>query len=72
MGHWPVVPVVFGTKAAIFPLFSWLPDSYPTAPTTITAVFAGLLTKIGVYVLIRFHVLTGMDDLGPLILTPAA
>ncbi|MEL7210561.1 MAG: proton-conducting transporter membrane subunit, partial [Actinomycetota bacterium] len=43
--------VVFGTKAALFPLFSWLPDSYPTAPTTITAVFAGLLTKIGVYVL---------------------
>ena len=64
--------VVFGTKAAIFPLFSWLPDSYPTAPTTITAVFAGLFTKIGVYVLIRFHVLTGMDDLGPLILTLAA
>ncbi len=47
--------VVFGTKAAVFPLFSWLPDSYPTAPTTITAVFAGLLTKIGVYSLIRFH-----------------
>ncbi len=63
--------VVFGTKAAIFPLFSWLPDSYPTAPTTITAVFAGLLTKIGVYALIRFHTLTGMDDLGPVILTAA-
>jgi multicomponent Na+:H+ antiporter subunit D len=60
--------VVFGTKAAVFPLFSWLPDSYPTAPTTITAVFAGLLTKIGVYVLIRFHTLTGMSDLGPVIL----
>ncbi len=63
--------VVFGTKAAIFPLFSWLPDSYPTAPTTITAVFAGLLTKIGVYALIRFHTLTGMDDLGPVILAVA-
>lgn len=63
--------VVFGTKAAIFPLFSWLPDSYPTAPTTITAVFAGLLTKIGVYVLIRFHTLTQMDDLGPVILVIA-
>ncbi|MEM9200568.1 MAG: proton-conducting transporter membrane subunit [Actinomycetota bacterium] len=63
--------VVFGTKAAIFPLFSWLPDSYPTAPTTITAVFAGLLTKIGVYVLIRFHTLTGMEDLGPVILVLA-
>lgn len=63
--------VVFGTKAAIFPLFSWLPDSYPTAPTTITAVFAGLLTKIGVYVLIRFHTLTEMNDLGPVILVVA-
>ena len=63
--------VVFGTKAAMFPLFSWLPDSYPTAPTTITAVFAGLLTKIGVYVMIRFHTLTGMDDLGPIILVLA-
>ncbi len=60
--------VVFGTKAAVFPLFSWLPDSYPTAPTTITAVFAGLLTKIGIYAMIRFHTLTGMDDLGPVML----
>jgi multicomponent Na+:H+ antiporter subunit D len=63
--------VVFGTKAAMFPLFSWLPDSYPTAPTTITAIFAGLLTKVGVYVMIRFQVLTGMDELGPLILVIA-
>jgi multicomponent Na+:H+ antiporter subunit D len=62
---------VFGTKAAIFPLFSWLPDSYPTAPTTITAVFAGLLTKIGVYVLIRFFTLMDLDELGPLLLVIA-
>jgi multicomponent Na+:H+ antiporter subunit D len=63
--------VVFGTKAAIFPLFAWLPDSYPTAPTTITAVFAGLLTKIGVYVLIRFFTLMDLDALGPLLLVVA-
>ena len=62
---------MFGTKAAIFPLFSWLPDSYPTAPTTITAVFAGLLTKIGVYVLIRFFTLMELDQLGPLLLVIA-
>jgi multicomponent Na+:H+ antiporter subunit D len=60
--------IVFGTKAAVFPLFSWLPDSYPTAPTTITAIFAGLLTKIGIYAMIRFHTLMGMDDLGPVML----
>jgi len=63
--------VVFGTKAAMFPLFSWLPDSYPTAPTTITAVFAGLLTKIGIYAMIRFHTLTGMDELGTVMLIVA-
>jgi multicomponent Na+:H+ antiporter subunit D len=45
--------VVFGIKAAIFPLFFWLPDSYPTAAAPVTAVFAGLLTKIGVYAIIR-------------------
>jgi multicomponent Na+:H+ antiporter subunit D len=45
--------VAFGLKAAVFPLFSWLPDSYPAAPSPVTAVFAGLLTKIGVYALIR-------------------
>lgn len=66
IGAWFLV--VFGTKAAVFPLFSWLPDSYPTAPTTITAVFAGLLTKIGIYSMIRFHTLTLMDDLGPVML----
>jgi multicomponent Na+:H+ antiporter subunit D len=69
IGAWFLV--VFGTKAAIFPLFSWLPDSYPTAPTTITAVFAGLLTKIGVYVLIRFFTLMELEQLGPLLLVIA-
>lgn len=70
IGAWFLV--VFGTKAAIFPLFSWLPDSYPTAPTTITAVFAGLLTKVGIYSMIRFHNLAGMDELGPVMLVLAA
>ncbi|HRW36376.1 MAG: Na+/H+ antiporter subunit D [Acidimicrobiales bacterium] len=49
--------VVFGIKAAVFPLFFWLPDSYPSAPTAVTAVFAGLLTKVGVYCLIRTQTL---------------
>ncbi len=38
--------LAFGIKAAIFPLSAWLPDSYPTAPAPVTAVFAGLLTKV--------------------------
>ena len=45
--------VAFGIKAAVVPLDAWLPDSYPTAPSLVTAVFAGLLTKVGVYAIIR-------------------
>ncbi|MCO1338548.1 Na+/H+ antiporter subunit D [Kocuria polaris] len=47
----------FGVKAAVFPLSFWLPDSYPTAPAPVTAVFAGLLTKVGVYAMVRTETL---------------
>lgn len=49
--------IAFGVKAAVFPLSAWLPDSYPTAPAPVTAVFAGLLTKVGVYAMIRTQTL---------------
>lgn len=49
--------VAFGIKAAIFPLFFWLPASYHTPPVTITALFSGLLTKVGVYALYRVFTL---------------
>ena len=57
--------VVFGIKAAVFPLFFWLPDSYPTAPSPVTAVFAGLLTKVGVYALVRSQTLLFDDAARP-------
>ncbi|QYH20524.1 Na+/H+ antiporter subunit D [Corynebacterium aquatimens] len=47
--------IAFGIKAAVFPLDAWLPDSYPTAASLVTAVFAGLLTKVGVYAIIRMR-----------------
>lgn len=51
----------FLVKAAVFPMSGWLPDSYPTAPAPVTAVFAGLLTKIGIYALIRTQTLLFPD-----------
>ena len=53
---------VFGIKAAIFPMSAWLPDSYPSAPVPVSAVFAGLLTKVGVYAIIRTQTLLFPDS----------
>ena len=55
-GAWLGVIVIllsFAIKAALFPLFGWLPASYHVAWTPVSALFAGLLTKVGVYALIR-------------------
>lgn len=54
--------VAFGIKAAIFPLFFWLPASYHTPPVAVSAIFAGLLTKVGVYALIRVFTLLFVQD----------
>ena len=45
--------VAFGIKAGLFPLYFWLPASYPQTGFTTAAVFGGLLTKVGVYSLFR-------------------
>jgi multicomponent Na+:H+ antiporter subunit D len=52
----------FGIKAAAFPFFFWLPASYHTPPDAVTALFAGLLTKVGVYALIRSFTLLFTQD----------
>jgi multicomponent Na+:H+ antiporter subunit D len=56
--------VAFGIKAAVFPLFFWLPASYHTPPVAVSALFAGLLTKVAVYALIRVFTLLFVVDAG--------
>jgi len=45
--------VVFGIKAGIFPLYYWLPNSYPILPFSLGALYSGMLTKVGIYVILR-------------------
>ncbi len=45
--------LAFGMKSAAFPLYFWLPASYHTPRIVTGALFGGLLTKIGVYALLR-------------------
>lgn len=49
--------VAFSMKAAAFPLSFWLPASYHTPRIVVSALFAGLLTKVGVYALLRILVM---------------
>jgi multicomponent Na+:H+ antiporter subunit D len=64
--------LAFAIKAAVFPLSAWLPDSYPTAIAPVTAVFAGLLTKVGVYAIIRTETLLFPGGRGADVLLVAA
>lgn len=64
----------FGLKSAIFPIFFWLPTSYHTPPVAVTAIFSGLMTKVGVYSLYRVFSLFFQGELpriAPLILALA-
>lgn len=49
--------VAFGIKAGVFPFYFWLPSSYHVTPTPVAAIFAGLLTKVGVYACMRVFTL---------------
>ncbi|MDJ0836774.1 MAG: proton-conducting transporter membrane subunit [Acidobacteriota bacterium] len=54
--------VAFGIKAAVFPLYFWLPSSYHAPPLAVSAIFSALLTKVGVYSLIRTFTLIFNQD----------
>ncbi|MDQ6421907.1 Na+/H+ antiporter subunit D [Paenibacillus sp. LHD-117] len=53
--------IVFALKAGLF-LFFWLPGSYGAPPAAVTAIFAALLTKVGLYALIRTFTLIFHQD----------
>lgn len=67
-----LVLAVFAIKAALAPVFTWLPDSYPGAGIAVSALFAGLLTKVGVYALLRVVPLVGGDGVIQAVLLPIA
>jgi len=48
--------VVFGTKAAVIPLFFWLPDAYSNASSPVASLFT-IMTKVGVYAILRVYTL---------------
>jgi multicomponent Na+:H+ antiporter subunit D len=54
----------FAVKAGLFPVYAWLPASYHTLPPAAAAAFAGLLTKVGVYALLRVFTLVFPDGAG--------
>jgi multicomponent K+:H+ antiporter subunit D len=57
--------VVFGLKAALLPLHLWLPKTYAVASAPVAALFA-IMTKVGVYSILRVHTTIFGDDAGAL------
>ncbi|MET0189011.1 MAG: monovalent cation/H+ antiporter subunit D family protein [Pseudonocardia sediminis] len=57
-----VVLLAMAVKAAVVPLHGWLPRTYPHAPPAVTALFSGLLTKVGVYAIFRVYAVVYAGD----------
>ncbi|MBB1252788.1 monovalent cation/H+ antiporter subunit D family protein [Streptomyces sp. OF3] len=67
-----VVLLALAAKAAVVPLHGWLPRCYPATRPSVTLLFSGLLTKVGVYAIIRIYaVVFDGTGLGPVIMAAA-
>lgn len=53
---------VFATKAALFPLYYWMPKSYTVPNPVVSALFGALLTKVGIYSIMRIYTLIFVTD----------
>jgi len=60
--------MAFATKAALVPVCFWMPATYPTLSAPLAALFAGIMTKLGVYALLRIMPLVALDPLLPQLL----
>jgi len=58
------VLIGFGTKAGIFPMYTWLPDTYSEAPSPVSAMLSGVLVNCALFVIIRFSIIVNLT-LGP-------
>ncbi|MBX3096445.1 MAG: hypothetical protein KF812_06240 [Fimbriimonadaceae bacterium] len=66
-----ILLAAFGIKAAAFPFFMWMPAAYPAPPASVAALFAGLMTKVGVVAIVRllYSALPGLfDHLAPILI----
>jgi multicomponent Na+:H+ antiporter subunit D len=55
--------IAFSIKAALFPFNFWLPSSYHLCHPLISGLFAGLLTKVGIYAMLRMYPMIFVHDL---------
>lgn len=60
-----ILLVVFCAKAALLPLYLWLPETYARAPAAVAALFT-IMTKVGVYAVLRVFTLVFGADAGAL------
>lgn len=51
------IVIGFGTKAEVFPMHTWMPDTLSQAPGSISALLSGVVLKCSMLIIIRFDML---------------